>query len=54
MSILLRLLSKEGYRPAAVSVGQHNQKLQAAKEWLGERWVLHPAYVYNERHRIYK
>lgn len=27
-----------------------NKKLAAAKAYLGEKWVLHPAYKPNEKH----
>jgi len=28
----------------------HEEKLKKAKEYLGEKWVLHPNYKYDSRH----
>ncbi len=54
MSILLQVMKADKYQPPAVVCGIMAQKLAAAKEWLGERWIGHPNYVFQEKHRIYK
>ena len=54
MSVLLYLLKEESYRPPAVAEGIMEQKRQAAIEWMGTRWMCHPQYVYNPKHRIYR
>lgn len=51
MSILREML--KDYKPSAVSQGILEQKLIAAKEWLGSKWVFHKEYKYVERNRIY-
>ena len=53
MSVLLGILKADKYRPSAAVQDALDKKLQAAKEWLGERWILHPNYKYNPKHRIY-
>jgi len=54
MSILLQMLKSDGYQPLAVSEGTLEAKRLKALEWLGDRWIYHPNYVYNPRHRIYR
>ena len=52
MSILLQLFKREGYRPSAISEHSLATKLQAAKEWVGDRWCLHPSYKFNPKHGV--
>jgi hypothetical protein len=54
MSVLLQMMRDESYKPDATTEGELEAKRQAAIAWLGARWIYHPAYVYNPKHRIYK
>jgi hypothetical protein len=53
MSILLELFKRDKYVPPAATVGTLEQKREAALEWLGDKWMLSPNYIYNPKHRIY-
>lgn len=54
MSILLQVMRNDGYHPAATSEGSLEEKRKRAIEWMGSRWLYHPEYIYNPKHRIYK
>ena len=53
MSKLLSIMREEKYKPPASIEGTNAAKLSAAKEWMGSKWILHPDYVFTEKHRIY-
>ena len=51
--MLQQVLLETKYKPPAVMEGALQQKLQAAKEFLGKNWILHPEYKFNPKHRFY-
>lgn len=51
---LLLLMYNINYRPSAAATSLREEKLAKAKEWMGSRYVFHPNYSYNPKHRIYK
>lgn len=52
MSVLLKLLKSEGYKPTVEQTERLESKRKDAIEWMGEKWCLHPNYKFNQKHGV--